>query len=92
MRHIMSTMFGIMLAGSAASVTADDSIGQSLHDQNCMSCHGTEMYTRKDRFIHNLDALTSRVAFCAQNAAKVDWDKQQIDAVAKYLDDSFYHF
>jgi hypothetical protein len=85
-------MFGILLLSSALSVTADDSTGQTLHDQNCLSCHGTEVYTRKDRFIHSMDALTSRVAFCARNASKVDWDRQQIDAVARYLDDNFYHF
>jgi len=92
MRQLMSIGCVLALSCSAWSVAADDSAGRSLHEQHCTSCHGSEVYTREDRFVHDLDGLTSRVAYCARNASKVDWDQAQIDAVARYLDDSFYHF
>ena len=30
----------------------DSAEGQRLHDANCMGCHNTSIYTRKDRLIH----------------------------------------
>jgi mono/diheme cytochrome c family protein len=92
MRNFMSLTVGILFFASVMPGVADEGNGRNLHDQNCLGCHGTEVYTREDRLIQSMDGLTSRVDFCARNAVKVDWDQKQIDAVANYLDNRFYHF
>lgn len=76
-------------------LTADQtghSDGKTLHERYCLACHGTEVYKRKDRSIHSMDALQAQVSHCAKNAAKVQWDRRQIEAVAEYLGDTFYGF
>lgn len=69
----------------------DDESGKGLHDSNCVACHGSEVYTRKDRRITNMDALNTQVARCENNLG-LQWFEDQRDAVSNYLNDSYYHF
>lgn len=75
-----------------AAAQSGHSEGKALHDRYCLACHGTEVYTRKDRSIHSMEALQAQVRHCAKNAAKVQWEQNQIDAVAEYLGATFYGF
>ena len=72
--------------------------GKALHDKACMHCHDSltggnpnNMYTRDDRQITSLEALEKRVGYCMQ-AADVEWNQQQRDAVVEYLNSEFYLF
>ena len=48
-----------MPSAYAAALPGDSAEGKRLHDANCMGCHNTGIYTRKDRLIavlyRNLD-------------------------------------
>ena len=66
--------------------------GKALHDAHCLRCHDTTIYTRKDRKIHTPAELEAQVARCAAGPANVQWSQRQIDAVASYLRQDFYHF
>jgi len=66
--------------------------GKALHDAHCLRCHDTTIYTRKDRKIHTPAELEAQVARCAAGPADVQWSQRQIDAVASYLRQDFYHF
>lgn len=72
--------------------------GKVLHDKACMQCHNSltrgepnSLYTRADRRISSFAALQKRVTYCMQ-AADVDWNQQQRDAVVEYLNSEFYRF
>jgi mono/diheme cytochrome c family protein len=72
--------------------------GQALHDAACVQCHSsltagnpTNLYTRLDRKVSDIDSLAKRVKGCAV-AADVDWSDQQRAAVVQYLAKQFYHF
>jgi mono/diheme cytochrome c family protein len=71
---------------------AAESEGQRLHDRYCLSCHGTNIYTRPNRIIHSLDQLKAQVGHCIKGAAKVHLMPEQAAAVIQYLDKTFYHF
>lgn len=71
---------------------AAESEGQRLHDQQCLSCHGTNVYTRPNRKIHSLNQLKAQVGRCIKSAAKVDLTPEQATAVIQYLNKTFYHF
>jgi len=60
MKSILSVSLLILLMPSAhaANCQAIGAEGKRLHDANCMACHDTGIYTRKDRIVH-LDALKS---------------------------------
>jgi len=51
----------LILFGVSPAVLADADKGKKLHDENCMKCHGNEVYTRKDRFISSRAALDKQV-------------------------------
>lgn len=66
--------------------------GKSLHDSKCLGCHDSEAYTRKDKIVKSLPALSQRVTVCTKQAAKADWNNSQIDSVVEYLNSRYYKF
>jgi mono/diheme cytochrome c family protein len=76
---------------SAALLPGDSARGQTLHGQQCTACHGSEVYTRPNRSVKSAEGLIGRVQGCVrQTGAKLDRD--QVNDVVKYLDESFYKF
>mgnify|MGYP001814465967 FL=1 len=83
-------LIGIMVVTSPA-VVADAARGKTLHDEQCMKCHGTEVYTRSDRFIENREALAKQVQRC-QLSAGAQWFDEDVNDVVEYLNTTFYKF
>ena len=83
-------LIGIMVATSPA-VVADAARGKTLHDEQCMKCHGTEVYTRSDRFIKDRAALAKQVHRC-QLSAGAQWFDDDVNDVVDYLNTTFYKF
>ena len=83
-------LIGIMVATSPA-VVADAVRGKTLHDEQCMKCHGTEVYTRSDRFIKDRAALAKQVQRC-QLSAGAQWFDDDVNDVVDYLNTTFYKF
>ena len=81
----------LMLFGTSPVVLADAGKGKKLHDGFCTKCHGTEVYTRKDRVINSRAALDKQVKRCQLNLG-VQWFDEDVSNVADYLDQSFYRF
>jgi cytochrome c553 len=75
--------------GAQAADEAPD--GKALHDARCLACHGTEVYTREDRKINSLSALSGQVSRCTQ-ATGVQWFDDEQEAVIDYLNRRFYQF
>ena len=65
--------------------------GKSLHDENCLRCHDESKYTREDRMIKNFQQLHERIKQC-ELMAELTWFDEEIDDVAAYLNNQFYHF
>ncbi len=71
---------------------AADSTGETLHAAHCVSCHGSEVYERgEQRRVTSREGLTRQVRRC-ELALGLTWFDEQIDAVADYLNQSYYHF
>lgn len=88
----------ILTCLASPTVAADLKRGKSLHDDNCIECHvsiqggdGSGIYTRQDRRIDSLTALSSQVNRC-KNSMGVSWPQDQIDDVVAYLNSSYYKF
>lgn len=82
-----------MLAVLPASIlqAAEPDPGKQLHDQHCTQCHGSEVMTRKDRRVNNLQELGAQVRQCDSNLG-LKWFDDDIEAVTQYLNQNFYHF
>lgn len=81
------TLF-IAVTGQAC---ADIAKGEALVKENCMRCHGPEVYTRSDRLITSLPGLHKQVRRCEQMLG-ITWFDDEIDNVAEYLNQQYYHF
>lgn len=66
--------------------------GEKLHNEKCMACHDTGVYTRDDRRVKTLQALSSQVNNCMKGPAKAEWTQIETDSVIQYLNQKFYKF
>ena len=96
MKKIIAVAAGIMtLIFSALSFNANATephAGEERHNQKCMSCHKTDVYTRDNRQVKTMSALSNQVDNCMKGAAKVEWTKKQTENVIDYLNSKFYKF
>jgi mono/diheme cytochrome c family protein len=78
------------LPGQAA-LPGDSAEGKTLHEANCVKCHSTSVYTRRDRHIKSLDALKEQLGAC-EHAAQITLTDDQQKSIVKYLNEQFYKF
>jgi cytochrome c2 len=78
-------------SAQAALLPGDAAKGKAVYDKTCVACHDTSVYTRANRRIQSVEGLIGQVNGCVrQTGAKLDRD--QINDLVKYLDESFYKF
>jgi hypothetical protein len=87
----VSLLILLMPSSAHAELPGDSADGKRLHDANCMGCHDTAIYTRKDRLIRSLDALETRLGDCSHMANK-EFSATEKQNIIKYLNDQFYQF
>lgn len=76
------------VAAPAAAEPADASRGQLLYSTHCVECHTTQMHWRAQRQARDWDSLTAQVRRW-QGEVRLEWTQQDIDAVARHLNDEF---
>jgi hypothetical protein len=92
MKSILCVLLILLMPTSAyAELPGDSADGKRLHDANCMGCHDTGIYTRKDRLVQSLDALKKRLGDCS-HMAKKEFSAIETQNIMKYLNDQFYQF
>ena len=92
MKVILSVPAMIFLTVSAHAALPGDAVeGKRLHDANCMGCHDTAVYTRKDRTVRSLDSLKQQFEGCS-HMAKKEFSPAETQSIIKYLNDRFYRF
>ena len=87
----LSLLILLMPSAYAAELPGDSADGKRLHDANCMGCHDTSNYTRKDHLIRSLDALKEQLGDCS-HMAKKEFSAIEAQNIIKYLNDQFYQF
>ncbi len=92
MQNFLKTIGLLILIGSTSAVAdVDLNKGQALTDENCVRCHGTEVYTRDDRRVTSLPGLHKQVQRCEQMLG-LTWFEDDINNVAGHLNQQFYKF
>ena len=87
----VSLLILLMPSAYAAQLPGDSADGKRLHDANCMGCHDTSIYTRKDHLIRSLDALKEQLGDCS-HMAKKEFSAIEAQNIIKYLNDQFSQF
>jgi mono/diheme cytochrome c family protein len=77
--------------GSVAAQAQPSENAKELYEENCLSCHGSEIFTRDGRMVTSLDGLERQVQRC-ETALGLRWFDEDIKDVAAYLNHHFYQF
>ncbi|MCF6189410.1 MAG: hypothetical protein L3J51_02935 [Cocleimonas sp.] len=85
-----------LLVTVATSTTAmaagDEANGKKLYTgSKCNQCHGTEVFTRKDRKVTDLAKLEAQVRRCDSNL-NTNWFDDEIIDVTAHLNKQYYKF
>ncbi len=86
---VSALAMGLML--SPSSQAADMVHGEKLFKESCTTCHGAEMFSRKNRKVNDPSGLKTMVQACATNLS-LSWFEDDVDAVTAYMNREFYTF
>ena len=92
-------MFQLLLVlAPAIAAAADTEAGRELHQTECIACHqslmdgdASRIYTRPDHKITSHASLITQVRRCEVNLS-LQWFDEDVENVAAYLDETYYHF
>ena len=87
---VIGTLLFVATFGTAAQA-GDAAEGKALHQENCVSCHGTEVYTRDNRMVGSMNSLITQVNRCNVNLG-TGWFDDEVESVATYLNANYYRF
>ena len=79
------------LLPQAVGAQAAPARGQLLYETHCIECHTRQMHWRELRLARDWHTLRAQVARW-QAAAGLQWDLEDITAVARHLNDTVYRF
>jgi len=83
-------MFSAQTAASAELLAADLARGRVLYETTCDACHSANVHWRDKRIADSWQALLREVGRWQGNAGK-RWNASEINDVAAYLNERFYH-
>jgi hypothetical protein len=82
------------LAGGAAgqaAAPAETSRGALLYQTHCIECHTAQVHWRSRHAVTDWASLVAQVRLWQSNA-QLGWRDEDIEAVARHLNDLHYHF
>ena len=92
----MKPIFLIISLLFSTSVIAEEKTsvahGEQLHNDKCLTCHTTQVYSRDDKRVKTLQALSNQVNNCMKGPAKAEWTEIETNSVINYLNQKFYKF
>lgn len=80
-----------LAAATGAGAQPDAARGALLYENHCSACHTTQMHWRDARVATDWASLRALVRRW-QAAAHLNWGDDEVDEVARYLNQRFYHF
>lgn len=90
MKRLYPILFSLLIPHFAVHAE-EASQGKALYDANCTRCHGTDVMTRSDRRVQNMQQLDAQVRRCEQNL-NLQWFDDDIENVTRYVNEHFYKF
>jgi len=92
MKTILILCGSLLFAQAALAKDPDPVNGQKLFAASkCLSCHGTEVFTKTDRRVKDFPALDAQVRRCDANLS-TNWFDDEIQDVVAYLNKTYYKF
>jgi mono/diheme cytochrome c family protein len=80
---------GVLAQGAPAG--GDETTGRALYNAQCNGCHRTQIHWRDKKIVEDWPSLLREVRRWQQNSGLV-WSDDEVLAVARYLNATWYHF
>jgi hypothetical protein len=88
---ISATAISNISFASESEITDPIAHGEEAHKNHCYKCHTDSVYTREDRFVKSIDALSKQVVRCKEGS-DIPWFDEDSDAVVQFLNKKYYRF
>ena len=75
----------------AAHAANGEPLGAALYESRCTGCHERSVHARDPRRAGNFDQIRAYV-YRWDRFLGGSWQRSEIDAVAQYLNERYYHF
>lgn len=80
----------ISQAFAESGARTDTTRGAMLYDNHCIQCHTQQVHWREKRMATDWESLIAQVDRW-QHASGLEWSKNDIEEVSRYLNDKYYH-
>jgi mono/diheme cytochrome c family protein len=80
---------GVLAQGTPTG--GDETTGRALYNAQCNGCHRTQIHWRDKKIVEDWPSLLREVRRWQQNSGLV-WSDDEVLAVARYLNTTWYHF
>ncbi len=77
------------LAAATQGLPAVESRGQMLYGNHCVACHNSQVHWRDNKVVTDWVSLKLQVRWW-QGTARLNWSEDEIDDVARFLNDTYY--
>jgi len=84
----ISLLLFVLCGGPAA---AQSGRGELLYSTYCGACHTEQVHWRQKKLATNWTSLLAEVRRWQSNA-KLEWSRDDVEAVARYLNARHYHY
>ena len=84
-------MFSTTISASGDEIIDPVAHGEQAHQTHCYKCHSDDVYTRENRLVKSIDALSKQVVRC-KDGSNVPWFDEDTDAVVQFLNNKYYRF
>ena len=100
MRKLLSSVISFAALAGASGMADSQGVpqavpsetrGELLYTTHCIGCHTSQMHWRNDKQAYDWDSLKVQVRHW-QGSAKLEWGDADIAEVARYLNDTVYHY
>jgi mono/diheme cytochrome c family protein len=91
---ICGVVLAVTAAAGASAQTTPESVslrGELLYSTHCIECHTTQIHWRANRRAMDWETLKLQVLRW-QGVLNLGWTEDDADDVARYLNDTIYHF
>ncbi len=90
-KSLLLTLAGLLISGVVYAQGSSENGQKLFTESKCNQCHGSEIFTRKDRIVSNLAGLEAQVRRC-DSVLNTKWFDDEILDVTAYLNKQYYKF
>ena len=88
---LVATLLALGFAVPSANAQSISERGQALYELRCGDCHSISLHKRSRPTARNYEDVRTWVRHWS-GVERMNWEKQDIDAVTQYLNERFYKY